>query len=366
MPRLVKDTITWSDPKTYIFFQNYTVHYWIDKGLDRKKLIMGLPLYGQSFTLSSTRDNGLGNQTYGGGTAGEFTRARGFLAYYEICDSIINKGWKVVRDPKNRMGPYAFKGTEWVGFDDIETIKHKTEYIREMGLGGAMVWALDLDDFTDRCGCEKHPLLKTVNRGLGRYKSEAPDCTLSSSFKIQEKKSSVEVPVAPYKGCSGKNLKGVVGKCNKFTICNNDEEMEVECPDRLHWNSKIQGRNSTNLKPTDELDFKCKIATIVSETLIIFMLTDHSTASLETQEKFAFVAFWYLTTLIYLLLSETCSNFCYPASSVLRLAQGCRLRQERSCRRRSRSRRRRRREQHDRRRGESERGKRDRVFSDRS
>ena len=162
------------------------MHYWLEKGLEKKKLIMGLPFYGQSFTLESAQRNGLGEKTYGGGSAGEFTRARGFLAYYEICHKIINEGWKVVRDPKGRIGPYAHnKGTEWVGFDDIDTIKHKAEYIKEMGLGGAMIWALDLDDFTDRCGCETHPLLKTINRVLGRIRGKAPDCTLSSSFRIQ-------------------------------------------------------------------------------------------------------------------------------------------------------------------------------------
>ena len=45
------------------------------------------------------------------------------------------------------MGPYAFKGTQWVSFDDVAMIKHKSEYVKKMGLGGAMIWALDLDDF---------------------------------------------------------------------------------------------------------------------------------------------------------------------------------------------------------------------------
>lgn len=74
----------------------------------------------------------------------------------------------MVRDPESRMGPYAYKGNQWVGFDDVDTIAYKTKYVKEMGLGGAMIWALDLDDFTNRCGCEDYPLLKTINRGLGR------------------------------------------------------------------------------------------------------------------------------------------------------------------------------------------------------
>lgn len=43
-----------------------------------------MPLYGQSFTLENTRNTGLNSKAPGPGKAGEFTRAAGFLAYYEV------------------------------------------------------------------------------------------------------------------------------------------------------------------------------------------------------------------------------------------------------------------------------------------
>lgn len=46
---------------------------------------MGMPLYGQSFQLADTSTNGLNARALGPGQAGEFTRAAGFLAYYEVC-----------------------------------------------------------------------------------------------------------------------------------------------------------------------------------------------------------------------------------------------------------------------------------------
>lgn len=45
---------------------------------------MGVPLYGQSFTLSDPKNNGLNARAPGPGQAGEYTRAAGFLAYYEV------------------------------------------------------------------------------------------------------------------------------------------------------------------------------------------------------------------------------------------------------------------------------------------
>lgn len=64
-------------------FQNYTINYWISQGADRRKLVLGMPMYGQSFSLADNNVNGLNSPAYGGGEAGDATRARGFLSYYE-------------------------------------------------------------------------------------------------------------------------------------------------------------------------------------------------------------------------------------------------------------------------------------------
>ena len=65
------------------FFQNFTMNYWNEKGADKKKLIMGMPMYGQTFTLNSPTPTGLGIPG-GKGIAGEFTKQEGFTAYYEV------------------------------------------------------------------------------------------------------------------------------------------------------------------------------------------------------------------------------------------------------------------------------------------
>lgn len=77
------------------------------------------------------------------------------------------------------MGPYAYRGDQWVSFDDVDIIRRKSELVRTMKLGGAMIWALDLDDFRNRCGCETYPLLKTINRVLRNYPASGETCANS-------------------------------------------------------------------------------------------------------------------------------------------------------------------------------------------
>jgi len=156
------------DDEFYYFNANFTMNYWIESGAPKKKLVMGMPLYGQSFTLTKVEEQGLNAPAKGGGKAGVATRAKGFLAYHEIC-RLIQQGYAVVKDDVTppRMGPYAYKGNQWVGFDDKAMIEQKCNYVKEMGLGGGMVWALDLDDFRNLCGEGAYPLMKTISRVLG-------------------------------------------------------------------------------------------------------------------------------------------------------------------------------------------------------
>lgn len=59
------------------------MNYWIEKGAPPRKIVMGVPVYGQSFTLSDAKNNGLNAKAPGPGQAGEYTRAAGcFISYF--------------------------------------------------------------------------------------------------------------------------------------------------------------------------------------------------------------------------------------------------------------------------------------------
>ena len=87
------------------------------------------------------------------------------LLFPQICQR-QKQGWTTVQDPLGRMGPYAYQGNQWVSFDDQASLRDKTKWIKEKGLGGGMIWALDLDDFNGVCNQGKYPLLTVIADGL--------------------------------------------------------------------------------------------------------------------------------------------------------------------------------------------------------
>ncbi|XP_071953623.1 probable chitinase 10 isoform X2 [Antedon mediterranea] len=144
---------------------------WLIAGTPRNKLVIGLATYGRSFKLRSSSKTSLGSAANGGGDQGQHTREAGFLSYYEICQMISSGGTSVdspSAESPSIAAPYAYKGNQWVGYHNQDSFRTILQYIKSEGLAGAMVWSLDLDDFSGRgCGQGKYPLLNVIKQELG-------------------------------------------------------------------------------------------------------------------------------------------------------------------------------------------------------
>ncbi|XP_072419785.1 chitinase-3-like protein 1 isoform X2 [Chiloscyllium punctatum] len=138
------------------------VKYWKDKGADRKKLLVGIPTYGRSFTLSSSNSN-VGAPANGPGPKGKYTKEDGFLANYEICDFLkgAEKHWI-----DEQKVPYAVKDGVWLGYDNEQSINIKVDWIKKNKFGGALVWTLDFDDFSNHCKQGAYPTLNILTKNF--------------------------------------------------------------------------------------------------------------------------------------------------------------------------------------------------------
>lgn len=65
------------------------------------------------------------------------------------------------------MVPHMYKGNQWVGYDDPESITLKVQFAKKMKLGGCMVWSVETDDFNGLSSAP-FPILRTINDVLGR------------------------------------------------------------------------------------------------------------------------------------------------------------------------------------------------------
>ncbi len=51
------------------------------------------------------------------------------MSYFEVCAALKEGGWDERVDESG--SPYAVKGDQWIGYDTIDSIKTKMEYLKD-------------------------------------------------------------------------------------------------------------------------------------------------------------------------------------------------------------------------------------------
>jgi chitinase len=138
------------------FTADRAIGAWIDRGAPRRKLVLGIPYYGQGWTGVTGGGDGL-FQPAAGPAPGVF--AAGVEDYKKLAELVASGDFTVYRDWRAGHA-WLFDGTTFWTYDDPLVALQKTLYIRHQRLGGAMVWSLDGDD-------ANATMTKTIARGLG-------------------------------------------------------------------------------------------------------------------------------------------------------------------------------------------------------
>ncbi|ETW80434.1 glycoside hydrolase family 18 protein [Heterobasidion irregulare TC 32-1] len=123
------------------------IHWYISQGLPRRKIIMGVPLYGRSFLNTDGPGSPFSGLGPGSWESGVYDyRALPLPNSYVLRDNQSLASWT-----------YDYAKKEMISFDDEEVGRWKGEWIRNEGLGGSMFWELSGDKGSGRDGMESGP-----------------------------------------------------------------------------------------------------------------------------------------------------------------------------------------------------------------
>lgn len=144
---------------------NFTANYWFFKGMDRNRIVIGLPTYAHSFRLVNKNNNGLYAAASGYGRLGN----NGFADFSQVCTFLTTNQISPIFDMDTKS-PYAYKNFEWISFDDDQSLSYKAEFIRDNKFGGAMVYSMNMDDHKGFCNLngerKAFPLINTIKKVL--------------------------------------------------------------------------------------------------------------------------------------------------------------------------------------------------------
>ncbi|EDW62154.2 chitinase-like protein 4 [Drosophila virilis] len=195
------------------------VRHWVEQSKISEKLILGIPLFGRTFTLEDASKTAVGAPSKGPGRQHDFSRQEGYMTYAEFCAQAVK--WEKKYD-KQAQVPYAYMDDQWITYENGHSISAKMHLAKEQRLGGAMMWSLDADDFHGLCG-EHYGLLKVVVAAIG-----SPDILTTKAPTTEG------VGLCPEQGLFRHKW-----NCQAYYECRDGRRTDYECLDGEFFNEEL-------------------------------------------------------------------------------------------------------------------------------
>lgn len=124
--------------KTSNVSTSFGISSWIEAGVPPEKIVMGLPQYGRTWKLKDPNKHGIGEPAVGTGPG------NGLMLYTSIVDFNSQNNATEVYDEAT-VSTYSYSGTNWIGYDGLNSTETKVRFAKQHGLGGYFFWALGGD-----------------------------------------------------------------------------------------------------------------------------------------------------------------------------------------------------------------------------
>jgi len=140
------------DPRGEVLQQEYnvdaTVNAYLNAGVPADKLVVGIPLYAQTWRNVKSNDYFGLYETANGVPAG--TRPGGILYYRDMLPLLDNSDYTKFFD-EAAGAPWLYSANERiaVSYENVQSIQNKVGYVQRRQLGGVMIWQLNYDNKAD-------------------------------------------------------------------------------------------------------------------------------------------------------------------------------------------------------------------------
>ncbi|VDN06965.1 unnamed protein product [Thelazia callipaeda] len=114
-----KSSIVGSD----VFNTVYAANYWVQKGMPKNKIIIGIPTYARGWTLAYPDQTYIGADAIGASAPSKTNPEGGTAAYWEICEYLKDGSREHIE--REGMGAYLVRGNNWYSYDNKDTIVTK-------------------------------------------------------------------------------------------------------------------------------------------------------------------------------------------------------------------------------------------------